>query len=145
MSFVWNQLVLSEPQWTGQRCCLINEHHNKLRLMQFLMTLNDDFETVQALLLHRKPLPSIDDSLTKILFEETRKTTLQAHQLANAPSETVLANFTSTTDLMGLNKNFSSSKELLWQYYKKSGHTIDMCYKRIKKKSTTVVAATTFA
>ena len=81
MSFVWNQLVLSEPHWTCDKdAALFDEHHNKLRLMQFLMTLNDDFETVRALLLHRKPLPSIDDSLTKILFEEIRK---QRYKLIN--------------------------------------------------------------
>ena len=40
--------------------------------MTLLMTLNDRFEPVRASLLHRHPLPTLDDAITELHFEETR-------------------------------------------------------------------------
>ncbi|XP_026419743.1 uncharacterized protein LOC113315701 [Papaver somniferum] len=43
------------------------------RLVQLLMALRDDFETVRASILHRSPLPSVEAALSELITEETRK------------------------------------------------------------------------
>ena len=40
--------------------------------MTLLMALHDRFELIRASLLHRHPLPTLDDVVTALHFEETR-------------------------------------------------------------------------
>ena len=71
MAFLWDQLALSEPHLKCEKNDILFElYRDKIRLIrlnQFLMALNDDFENVQSLLLHWKPLPSMDTAFSEIL------------------------------------------------------------------------------
>ncbi|KAH7853047.1 hypothetical protein Vadar_032587 [Vaccinium darrowii] len=70
---VWDQLALSEPTWS----CTIDaqrftNHKDQQRLILFLMALTPDFEPVRASLLHRSPLPTLEQAISELLSEETR-------------------------------------------------------------------------
>ncbi|GFS31375.1 hypothetical protein Acr_00g0016960 [Actinidia rufa] len=84
MHGVWDQLALSEPEWS---CIIDIEKFTTYRdgqcLILFLMTLKDDFEPVHASLLYQNPLPTLEDAISELLSEETRLRSLKNHQLHN--------------------------------------------------------------
>jgi hypothetical protein len=61
MQFLWDQLAFSDPAWKDPiDAQMYVDCWNQHRLYQFLMALRDDFEPVQGQLLHRSPLPTLD-------------------------------------------------------------------------------------
>ncbi|CAB4272913.1 unnamed protein product [Prunus armeniaca] len=71
MSVIWDQLALTEPQWTVD-APLWDTYREETRLVQLLMALRDEFESVRASILHESPLPTMDTAMTKLLTEDTR-------------------------------------------------------------------------
>ncbi|KAM7469100.1 hypothetical protein LguiA_007283 [Lonicera macranthoides] len=65
MCLIWDQLELMEPQWTVDMN-LWETFREETRLVQFLMALRDEFEPIRAFMLHRKPLPSIEEALSEL-------------------------------------------------------------------------------
>lgn len=53
------------------------DYSNEDRLVEFLMALTPVFEPIQASLLHRDPLPTLEQVMTELLYEETRLGTLK--------------------------------------------------------------------
>ena len=130
MSYLWDQLALSEPKWTNTKDAeLYDDYRNQLRLIQFLEALSDDFEHVRATLLHRKPYPTLEAALTEILFEKTRKSisrvpsSSESVVVAAAPPKSFYQrkNYPSTQK--------SRTKDLFCGYCNKPGHHIDNCFK----------------
>ncbi|XP_077252405.1 uncharacterized protein LOC143891755 [Tasmannia lanceolata] len=72
MTVIWDELVLMEPKWTTNAELWYN-YQEEMRLVQFLMALQDDYETICATILHRSPLPTVDTTLSELLAEEIRK------------------------------------------------------------------------
>ncbi|XP_028113898.1 uncharacterized protein LOC114311927 [Camellia sinensis] len=82
MYSVWDQLALSEPAWHDpEDAVLFTLYRNQQRLVQFLMALTSSFEPVCASLLHRHPLPTLEQAISELLSEETRLGTLQTHHV----------------------------------------------------------------
>ncbi|XP_074566109.1 uncharacterized protein LOC141822675 isoform X1 [Curcuma longa] len=87
MSNLWDQLALNEPV-DLQALQTFTDYREQQRLVQFLMALRDDFEGLRGTILHRHPLPSVDDVVNELLAEEIRlkstsgsdKGILPAHQ-----------------------------------------------------------------
>lgn len=79
MQYLWDQLSLYDPTWDcacdAQK---FREYQDRLRLFQFLMALHEDFESIRAQILHRSPLPSIDQAFKELRQEETRLQVLQS-------------------------------------------------------------------
>jgi hypothetical protein len=44
--------------------------------MHFMMALRANFESTRASLLHRTPLPTLEAVVTKLMYEETRRSTM---------------------------------------------------------------------
>ncbi|GMP77189.1 hypothetical protein CsSME_00033547 [Camellia sinensis var. sinensis] len=85
--YVWDQLALSEPPWPHtEDAALFTTYRDQQRLVQFLMALTPRFEPVRASLLHRTPLPTLEQAVSELLSEETRFGTLHPH-----PVDSVLA------------------------------------------------------
>ncbi|GKV15773.1 hypothetical protein SLEP1_g26525 [Rubroshorea leprosula] len=73
MEAIWDQLALSEPTFNDTADIgKYIEYRDKMRLIQFLMALTDDFEPCRASLLHQSPLPTLDSALSRLLSDETR-------------------------------------------------------------------------
>ncbi|KAJ9554225.1 hypothetical protein OSB04_018270 [Centaurea solstitialis] len=86
MQAIRDHLNLGAPQVHDNTAKLYQAYFNQLHLITILMGLQDKYENVRASLLHRHPLPSLDDAITELLSEETR---LQLRTPAPAPSESV--------------------------------------------------------
>ena len=87
MHALWDQLSVSEPTWVDPRdAALFATYQDQQRLVQFLMALTNDFEPVRASLLHRKPLPTLQQAISELISEETRLGTVKSQH-----SESVLA------------------------------------------------------
>ncbi|KAJ9563192.1 hypothetical protein OSB04_008352 [Centaurea solstitialis] len=86
MQAIRDHLNLGAPQVHDNTAKLYQAYFNQLHLITILMGLQDKYENVRASLLHRHPLPSLDDAITELLSEETR---LQLRTPAQAPSESV--------------------------------------------------------
>ncbi|KAJ9560393.1 hypothetical protein OSB04_005553 [Centaurea solstitialis] len=86
MQAIRDHLNMGAPQVHDNTATLYQAYFNQLHLITILMGLQDKFENVRASLLHRHPLPSLDDAITELLSEETR---LQLRTPTPAPSESV--------------------------------------------------------
>ncbi|KAM7480832.1 hypothetical protein LguiB_005415 [Lonicera macranthoides] len=75
---IWDQLAQSEPTFCEHDTEKFETYRDNQRVITLLMGLHDKFEPVRAALLHRNPLPSLDDVITELLSEETRFAT-RAH------------------------------------------------------------------
>ena len=68
--YVNEYLATLQPIWTQLDQAKISPDH--IRLIQVLMSLCLEYESIRAALLHRNPLPSLDAAIQEILFEEKR-------------------------------------------------------------------------
>ncbi|PSR91122.1 Enhancer of mRNA-decapping protein [Actinidia chinensis var. chinensis] len=70
---IWDQLTPSEPKWLcAGDSTLFATYRDQQRLILFLMGLSDIYEPVRASLLHRIPLPTLEQAISELLSEETR-------------------------------------------------------------------------
>ncbi|MQL73573.1 hypothetical protein Taro_005932 [Colocasia esculenta] len=128
--------------------CSCGQQRDRQQLYHFLIRLRPDFEALRAQLLHRSPLPSLDDALTELIAEETR---LRALGTPVTPSETVFAPVsrppssepsTSILDTPRTSHVMDSLAHsgdgtltsLYCKYCRNRGHTIDQCRKRQRKE-----------
>ncbi|GKV32397.1 hypothetical protein SLEP1_g41007 [Rubroshorea leprosula] len=115
MEAIWDQLALSKPTFNdtidiGEYI----EYRDKMRLIQFLMELVDDFEPCKASLLYQSPLPTLDSALSRLLSDETHLGLLKPQR--------------DTTMAVAVNK-FPSSKrgQKYCRHCNKCGHAIYEC------------------
>ena len=73
MQVIRDQMNLAAPQIIDATAAQqFRDYFNQLHLITLLMGLSDKFENVRASLLHRHPLPTLDDVVSELLSEETR-------------------------------------------------------------------------
>eukprot|EP00268_Persea_americana_P061956 TRINITY_DN7898_c1_g1_i12.p1 TRINITY_DN7898_c1_g1~~TRINITY_DN7898_c1_g1_i12.p1 ORF type:complete len:419 (+),score=52.49 TRINITY_DN7898_c1_g1_i12:979-2235(+) len=71
MTSLWDQLALMEPQFKStEDTKTFHTYRQETWLVQFLMARRSDFEHARGLLLHRSPLPTVDDGRSELLAEE---------------------------------------------------------------------------
>ncbi|XP_010255108.1 PREDICTED: uncharacterized protein LOC104595868 [Nelumbo nucifera] len=102
----------------------------KEKLHQFLMGLNDNYNTLRTNFLGFEPLPSLNKTYSLILQEERHQTLMSLRGPVNP--EAVALNASSQTNNRG-NSGASSNTTLgrskyRCDYYKRQGHTKDRCY-----------------
>jgi hypothetical protein len=69
MQFLWDQLALSDLAWNDPTDAqMYADRRDQHHFYQFRMALRDDFEPVRGQLLHRSPLPTLDQAAVS-LFE----------------------------------------------------------------------------
>ncbi|CAH9117373.1 unnamed protein product [Cuscuta epithymum] len=79
MTALWDQLALTEYVEL-QACDAYIKCRDEDRLVQLLMGLRPEFDNCRSGLLHRKPLPSVEDVVNELMAEETcLKTSKGAH------------------------------------------------------------------
>jgi len=71
MTILWDQLALTEfaelSAFASYITCRESQH-----LVQFLMALRSDFESLYGLILHCSPIPFVDNVTNELLIEEIR-------------------------------------------------------------------------
>jgi hypothetical protein len=77
MQFIWDQLeqsthIVKDPT----DATILATKRDQFHLIQFLMALTPEFESVRAVLLHQVPLPTLDFTISQLLSHENRLRTL---------------------------------------------------------------------
>ncbi|GFS35766.1 hypothetical protein Acr_00g0041870 [Actinidia rufa] len=82
---IWDQLTPSEPKWLcAGDSTLFATYRDQQRPILFLMGLSDIYEPVRASLLHRIPLPTLEQAISELLSEETRLGLVSTSHVATA-------------------------------------------------------------
>ena len=72
MQSLRDHISLGAPQIFNETAQQFTAYFNQLHLITILMGLTDKFENVRASLLHRQPLPTLEEAISELLSEETR-------------------------------------------------------------------------
>jgi hypothetical protein len=94
------------------------------KFMHFMMALQDDFESTRASLLHRQPLPTLDAAISKLISEETRRSTMKMQSFDIVLATASCGTSQSST---GHSSSQSTSKTGFCKLCKRNGHTINEC------------------
>lgn len=147
MQFLWDQLALSDPTWKDPSDAqMYADHRDQHRFYQFLMALQDDFELVRGQLLHRSPLPTLDQAVCELVREEARLSTLRSqytshtHSVLAAPSPQTEHSDKSDRSGRGPSKNRDNP---FCHYCCCCEHTIDKCWRKAKSSASPAVITTT--
>uniref|UniRef100_A0A1D1XK22 Gag-Pol polyprotein n=1 Tax=Anthurium amnicola TaxID=1678845 RepID=A0A1D1XK22_9ARAE len=117
--------------------CSCSSQRDRQYLYHFLMRLRPEFEALRGQLLHRSPLPSLEDALTDLLAEETRlcairtsvvstETVLTAVSRSGSSQPALLPRPQSAPSYHG--DSSGPSAPVYCKYCRKRGHTIDQCW-----------------
>ena len=78
---IWDQLTTSEPVLSNSPDTkFVYVHREQGRLFQFIMGLRDEFESAISHILHHSPLPTVSQSIHKLVDDKTR---LQTDPISN--------------------------------------------------------------
>ncbi|KAJ9535867.1 hypothetical protein OSB04_un000981 [Centaurea solstitialis] len=118
MQAIRDQLNLGAPQIHDETARKFQAYFSQLHLITILIGLTDKFVNVRASLLHRHPLPTLEDVITKLLSEETRlqlRPPMPAETVLYTPSSTKpRGSVSSPPDLMDLmRKNQELMEQLM--------------------------------
>ncbi|KAJ0626039.1 putative transcription factor interactor and regulator CCHC(Zn) family [Helianthus annuus] len=126
LNTMWKQFdaMIQLPSCTCQASKEFNDFNHLIKLMQFLMGLDDVYQPVRTNLLTRDPLPSVKTAFSIISREES-------HRGTNVVSKGQNVGFVSKS-----NQTFDSKKKfnrgpnpnLKCTHCNKLGHTVDRCY-----------------
>ncbi|MFS7910247.1 putative transcription factor interactor and regulator CCHC(Zn) family [Helianthus anomalus] len=124
---MWKQFdaMLQLPSCTCNAATKYNEFSHLIKLMQFLMGLDDIYQPVRSNLLTRDPLPTVKTAFSIISREES-------HRESHSGSKTPNVAFISKANQFNENKrkfNKGPNPNLKCTHCNKVGHTVDKCFK----------------
>ncbi|KAJ0493280.1 putative RNA-directed DNA polymerase [Helianthus annuus] len=123
---MWKQFdaMLQLPSCTCQASTKFNEFNQLIKLMQFLMGLDDIYQPVRTNLLTRDPLPTVKTAFSIISREES-------HRDSNSSSKVPNVGFAAKTNQFNDNKkrfNKGPNPNLKCTHCNKIGHVVDKCF-----------------
>jgi hypothetical protein len=75
---LWEQLSAANPKLECSKDIqTFATWLDRRKFMHFMMALQDDFESTRASLLHCQPLPTLDATVSELISEETRHSTIK--------------------------------------------------------------------
>nr|GEU93973.1 ribonuclease H-like domain-containing protein [Tanacetum cinerariifolium] len=114
------------------------KHNQLMKLMQFLMGLNDVFQTIRSSLLSRETLPDVKDAFVIVSREESHRGIASSSFGSVSGFVAKSNNWSNNGNKRGNNKKFANTvnggnnighnPNLLCTNYEKVGHTIDICF-----------------
>ncbi|KAJ0427481.1 putative transcription factor interactor and regulator CCHC(Zn) family [Helianthus annuus] len=129
LTTMWKQFdaMLHLPTCSCQAAKDFNDFSTLIKLMQFLMGLDDVYQSVRTNLLTREPLPTVKVAFSVISREES-------HRLASTGSKTQNVVFVSKTNQSVDQKkrfNKGSNSNFKCTHCNMLGHTVDRCFEII--------------
>ncbi|KAG6529366.1 hypothetical protein ZIOFF_011564 [Zingiber officinale] len=121
-------LAIVQPIWNQLTQAKISDDH--LHLIQVLMALRPEYESVRAALLHRDPLPTLDTAVKEILFEETRLCLVKPHLSEVALAITQPRSTSSSVlckNCRSSDHTFANCPTVECRYCHKHGHILENC------------------
>ncbi|KAL0307388.1 UNVERIFIED_CONTAM: hypothetical protein Scaly_2984000 [Sesamum calycinum] len=98
---LWDQLAICDPVWPNVEATKVYaDLRDRQHVWHLLMTLRDEFESVQSSLLHRSPLPKLDIVIKDLISEEIRLNTLHAEHVPLSTDMVLATHATQTLPLM---------------------------------------------
>ncbi|KAJ0532313.1 putative transcription factor interactor and regulator CCHC(Zn) family [Helianthus annuus] len=129
LNTMWKQFgaVLQLPTCSCQAAKDFNDFSTLIKLMQFLMGLDDIYQPVRTNLLTREPLPSVKVAFSIVSREESHRNTSNAtkNQNVSFASKTNQSFEQKKREFKGPNPNFKCT------HCNKIGHTVDRCFEVI--------------
>ncbi|KAJ0480794.1 putative RNA-directed DNA polymerase [Helianthus annuus] len=130
LNIMWKQLdqILQIPICTCNASTQFNSFNHLIKLMQFLMGLDNTYQTVRTNLLIREPLPSLQDAFSIVSREESHRSS----NLSSSNDRSV-GLFAKSTSVVDNKKKFvkNSNQSLKCTNCNKTGHTVDKCFELI--------------
>nr|GEX83670.1 ribonuclease H-like domain-containing protein [Tanacetum cinerariifolium] len=123
LNALWKQFdaLVQLPRCTCHAAKDFKKHNQLMKLMQFLMGLDDTYMQIKSNILSRDPLPDVRSAYAIISSEESHKVV----------SSTGSRPFNVTKPNSFMNKRSTGRPTLLCENYGFNGHTIDRCFKLI--------------
>lgn len=97
------------------------------RLIQFLMGLNQVYETVRGNILMMKPLPSINEAYSLLMHDEKQR---EIHAYSQFLHESASMNANARFQ-MSQSSQSDSKKNVMCSHCKKPGHHVSKCYRLV--------------
>nr|XP_043625528.1 uncharacterized protein LOC122596949 [Erigeron canadensis]XP_043625531.1 uncharacterized protein LOC122596949 [Erigeron canadensis] len=157
LNSLWKQFdaLTKLPSCTCNAAKEIQEHNQLLKLMQFLMGLDDHYQLVRSNILTRVPIPNVKTAFAIISREESHRGVTSAENVAKPHNTAFIAKFDNGKRNFGIKNfknNFESNKS--FEQFKpfdknksferrgpntslqctkcnKFGHTIDRCFELV--------------
>ncbi|KAM0049721.1 putative RNA-directed DNA polymerase [Helianthus debilis subsp. tardiflorus] len=131
LNVMWKQLdqILQLPSCTCQAANEFNNFSHMIKLMQFLMGLDDTYQSVRTTLLTKEILPSVKEAFSIVSREESHKNSCN-----NSIKRNQTVGFASKSNQgSDVTKRFNktSNQNLKCTHCNKVGHTIDKCFELI--------------
>lgn len=134
---LWDEsnAVSAMPLCTCAKCeCGVNgklmKYTEEQRLIQFLMGLNSSYTAVRGNILMMSPLPNLSQAYSHLVQEERqRQVRTEAQFLTENASFSIRSNPGANTKPPFQRKSDGKRSQLYCDHCKRSGHTIDKCYK----------------
>ena len=116
----------------SEDAAILKRFVEKERIFEFLAGLNLEFDQVQVQVLGKEDLPSLNETISIIWAEEGRRGVMM-NQTPMVESSAMLSNAGNMKNVVAENQLNAANKwpdSFRWcNYYKKPGHTKDMCWK----------------
>ncbi|GKA61355.1 hypothetical protein Tco_0760762 [Tanacetum coccineum] len=139
LNSLWKQFdaMISLPAYTCNAAEHFEKHNQLIKLMQFLMGLDDSYLTIRSNILTREPLPLVKAAFAIVSGEESHRNITS--NSATKPTATVFAAKTFDIKRFNNNNNWGSSSNssannmgpnpnLKCTNCNKIGHTVDRCF-----------------
>ncbi|KAM0048148.1 putative RNA-directed DNA polymerase [Helianthus debilis subsp. tardiflorus] len=123
---IWDELnALNQmPSCTCGVTHLVAKREEDQRLVQFLMGLNLSYDTIRSNILMMQPLPSINHAYALLIQDEKQR---EIHSTNHFASDSASMNVHSNSQT----GKYDNKKNLVCSNCKKSGHTVNKCYRII--------------
>ncbi|KAJ0779316.1 putative RNA-directed DNA polymerase [Helianthus annuus] len=130
LNIMWKQMdqILQIPVCTCNASKQYNDFSHLIKLMQFLMGLDNVYQSVRTNLLIKDPLPSVKEAFSIISREESHR-----NSNVNVSKEQNVGFFAKTNSVIDNRKKISKSlnQNLKCSHCNKVGHNIDKCFEII--------------
>ncbi|XP_076894024.1 uncharacterized protein LOC143546196 [Bidens hawaiensis] len=129
LNTMWKQFdaMVQLPSCTCKASKEFNDFTQLIKLMQFLMGLDDIYQPVRTGLLTRDPLPTIKTAFSITSREESHRTCNNPTKGVNVGSVSKFNNFTNNKKKF----NKGPNPNLKCTHCHKLGHTVDRCYELV--------------
>ncbi|GJX52001.1 ribonuclease H-like domain-containing protein [Tanacetum coccineum] len=130
LNALWKQFdcLIELPRCTCHVADDFKKHNQLMKLMQFLMGLDDSYMSIRSSILSRDPLPDVRNAYATISSEESHRVVSSSMYGSSQRSQS--AAFASNTNNSNMNRQ-SGGSGLVCENCGFNGHAIDRCFKLI--------------
>lgn len=129
LNSLWRQFdsLVSLPVCTCEGATKLKEHNQLIKLMQFLMGLDDVYSPIRSNILTSDPIPDVKSAFATLSRDESHRTNNVLSVKSNPVAFVAKPNNWSS-NRNNQNKRFNRNTSLVCKHCNMTGHTVDRCY-----------------